>query len=312
MTTRILVKHTPPKLLSVRSSYRAFTLIELLVVIAIIAILAAMLLPALAGAKARAQRLSCMNQMRQLGLAFPMFAGDHNDMLPPAGWANTAYTISWDSYINQYIGGHASQADLSAGGLLQGDAPQILACPADQFPKCSWMGGTDPWFALRSYAMACAGPNWGSGWDVPPSQGLSNLTQPGMLSVGIFWSDPGSGPANWDPLGYKSSVVQNPSGTILLCENTTGQQLSGNGWNPFCLGPKSATPNELYQIDNSGPQDPNSSSAVNQGALLYKAHKNRFNYTFIDGHVEALKIEDTIGTGTVYVPKGMWAAASGY
>jgi len=290
-----------------------FTLVELLVVIAIIAILAALLLPALAGAKARAQRLACSNQMRQLGLGFPMFADDHNDMLPPAGWWNASYTISWDSYINQYIGGHTSQADLAAGGLLQGDAPQILACPADQFPKCNWMGGTTPRFALRSYSMACAGPNWGSGWDVNPSQGLTDLTQPGTLSVGIFWEDPnGSDPPNWDPLGYKSTVAKNPSETILLCENTTGQQLAGNGWNPFCCGPESATPNELYQMDDSGAQDPNSSSSVNQGALLYKAHKKRFNYTFIDGHVEALKIEDSIGTGTIYVPKGMWAAASGY
>jgi prepilin-type N-terminal cleavage/methylation domain-containing protein/prepilin-type processing-associated H-X9-DG protein len=294
-----------------KSLVRAFTLIELLVVIAIIAILAAMLLPALASAKARAQRMSCMNQMRQLGLGFPMFAGDHNDRLPPAGWANSAYTISWDSYINEYVGGHASQADLANDGLLEGDAPKILACPADKFPKCNWMGGTDPWMALRSYSMACAGPNWGSGWDVPTSQGLTDLSQPGMLSVGIFWSDPGNGPANWDALGYKSTVARNPAGTILLCENTTGQQLAGNGWNPFCCGPKSATPNLLCQIDNSGAQDPNSGTGVNQGGALYKAHKNRFNYTFIDGHVEALKIEDTIGTGTVYVPKGMWAAASG-
>jgi prepilin-type N-terminal cleavage/methylation domain-containing protein len=76
-----------------KSPVRAFTLIELLVVIAIIAILAAMLLPALASAKNRARRLSCMSQMRQLGLGFPMFADDHNDMLPPAGWANPSYTI---------------------------------------------------------------------------------------------------------------------------------------------------------------------------------------------------------------------------
>lgn len=76
--------------------------------------------------------------------------------------------------------------------------------------------------------------------------------------------------------------------------------------------PKLATPNLLCQTENSGAQDPNSSGGVNPGALLYKAHKNRFNYTLIDGHVEALKTEDTIGSGTVYSPKGMSAAASGY
>jgi len=304
------------------ATLRGFTLIELLVVIAIIAILAAILLPALQAAKVRALRMQCANNMRQCAMGFPNFAGDHNDMLPPAGWANGSTTqpgqqISWDSLVNRYIGGSAPDDQLQSGifwvgGGVADPAPAVLACPADQFPKVNWAGGMNPWFSLKSYSMVGCGPNQGAAADYQrdPKNGLPNLNQPGKLGVGIYWQAAASAPVNFEASGYLSTVVKDPSGTFILVENTHGQQTAGNIWTCICIGPQGT--GDLYQIDPlAKPQDPTVQPSENQGKLLYRAQNSRFNYAYCDGHVETLKLEQSVGSGTLTAPKGGWTVVAG-
>ena|SRR5882672_902197 len=101
----------------------AFTFIGLLMIIAVIAILAAMLLPALSQAKGRAQRINCVNNLKQVGLGFRVWALDNGDSNPMGVPTNKHGTAEWVEGGNAFRHFQALSNELST--------PKILACPSD-------------------------------------------------------------------------------------------------------------------------------------------------------------------------------------
>ncbi len=122
---------------------RAFTLIELLVVVAIIAILAALLLPALAGAKARGRAIACLNNERQLALATLMYAGDNEDHWPyNLGGTEIKETegqglfLNWTGPIMDWERSNSDNTNtflLTQGGIgpYTAHSPGVYRCPSD-------------------------------------------------------------------------------------------------------------------------------------------------------------------------------------
>jgi len=110
---------------------KAFTLIELLVVIAIIAILAAMLLPALAAAKRKAQKINCTNNLKQVGLAFRIWEGDNGDKYPQAVSSSSGGASEFCQHLNNAAPNPKDCAMVFMVMSNELSTAKILFCPSD-------------------------------------------------------------------------------------------------------------------------------------------------------------------------------------
>lgn len=278
------------KLIKQNKTREGFTLIELLVVIAIIAILAALLLPVMAKAKARAQEVGCLNNLKQWGLAQSMYVDDNNQVFPfpryeptyPAGF-NTDDTANpdWTDIYSYYHSGYGNDVWFNALPSYVGSQPMYqwaLLNNRGLFQNVSASGQTI-FICPTAFAQGI------NPIDIPQAHGWMSSGQRPLFSYGMN-SKATADESQAFPydLPCKVSMVKNPSAFVLFSDTR----------NISTETPYYAEPSDQYPSGNSVELGTPQSYTTRFSCR----HNLGGNITFSDGHSAYFKYGYVVSDGT--------------
>jgi prepilin-type N-terminal cleavage/methylation domain-containing protein/prepilin-type processing-associated H-X9-DG protein len=213
---------------------RAFTLIELLVVIAVIAILAGLLLPAVAKAQSQARSISCLGQLRQIGLATMMYADDHAGRLPRSTHSATAHGEQpWGYALLPHLGCPCCKA---SDPLWTNVFNSLYRCPVDKRRNSDWSYGKNVYPELSP--QETGGPTWSRLPDFPSPVAtvlFAEKTGGSMADhfMANFWAEGGEPEVDKKRHGTRSNYIYcDGHAASAAFERTYDPEKKIDNWNP--------------------------------------------------------------------------------